>query len=143
MKSNMKRTLALLMALLLASLAALGADEMPASDDRTNRSGIQRIWLGHRSHDPGKLVVNWMSKQPGDSIVRFGRTAKYGQEVRVACNTKIHHVEIPLEESDGVYHYSVRTGDQSSKDATFKAYPSDELRVAAAADWLKESGGDE
>ncbi len=135
MKIDIKRTLALLIALLLAPLAALGADEIPASDDRTNRPGIQRIWLGHRSHDPGKLVVNWMSKQPGDSIVRFGRTAKYGQEVRVAINTTIHHVEIPLEESDGVYHYSVRTGDQSSKDATFKAYPSDELRVAVAADW--------
>jgi hypothetical protein len=47
----------------------------------------------------------------------------------------MHHVEIPLEESDGVYHYSVSTGNQSSKDATFKAYPTDVLRVAVAADW--------
>ena len=60
---------------------------------------------------------------------------KYGQEVRVANNTTIHHVEIPLEETGGVYHYSAHTGNQSSKDATFKGYPTDVLRVAVAADW--------
>ena len=96
---------------------------------------VERIWLGHRSHTPGKLVVNWMTKEPGDSVVRFGRTQKYGQEVRVANNTTIHHVEIPLEETGGVYHYSAHTGNQSSKDATFKGYPTDVLRVAVAADW--------
>jgi hypothetical protein len=96
---------------------------------------VERVWLGHRSNDPSKLVVNWMTKEPGNSVVRFGRTAKYGHEVRVANNTTMHHVEIPLEESDGVYHYSVSTGNQSSKDATFKAYPTDVLRVAVAADW--------
>ena len=69
------------------------------------------------------------------SVVRYGRTQNYGQEVRVANNTKLHHVEIPIEELDGVYHYSVQTGNQSSKNATFKAYPKDELRVAVAADW--------
>ena len=57
---------------------------------------IDQIWLGHRSHDPGKLVVNWISKEPGESIVRFGRTDKYGQEVRIADDTMMHHVEIPL-----------------------------------------------
>ena len=96
---------------------------------------VERVWLGHRSNDPSKLVVNWMTKEPGNSVVRFGRTAKYGHEVRVANNTTMHHVEIPLEESDGVYHYSVSTGNQSSKDATFKAYPTDVLRVAVADDW--------
>ncbi|MHC4880259.1 MAG: hypothetical protein ACYTGL_27735 [Planctomycetota bacterium] len=124
----MKHTLALFIALLLSPPTVFSQAE-------PHGPGIDRIWLGHRSRDPGKLVVNWMSKEPGDSIVRFGRTANYGQEVRVAGNTTIHHVEIPLEESDGVYHYSVRTGNQSSKDAAFKAYPSDELRVVVAADW--------
>jgi hypothetical protein len=96
---------------------------------------VERVWLSHRSNDPGKLVVNWMTTNPGESVVRFGRTSKYGQDVRVKENTNIHHVEIPLVELDGVYHYSVRTGGQSSKDATFKAYPTDVLRVAVAADW--------
>ena len=133
---TMKHTIASFAVLLLLPwTAAASADATLASADRTNHLGIERIWLGHRSHDPSKLVVNWMSKEPGDSIVRFGRTANYGQQVRVADNTTIHHVEIPLEEIDGVYHYSVRTGKQTSKDATFKAYPSSELRVAVAADW--------
>lgn len=96
---------------------------------------VERVWLGHRSNDPSKLVVNWMTTEPGDSVVRFGRTANYGHEVRVANESTIHHVEIPLAETDCVYHYSVSTGSQSSKDATFKAYPTDVLRVAVAADW--------
>ena len=96
---------------------------------------IDQIWLGHRSHDPGKLVVNWISKEPGESIVRFGRTDEYGQEVRIANDTTLHHVEIPLVETGGVYHYSVHTGNQSSKGFTFKAYPEDVLRVAVVADW--------
>ena len=68
---------------------------------------VERVWLSHRSNDPSKLVVNWMTAEPGESIVRFGRTAKYGHEVRVAGNTTMHHVEIPLGELRGVYHYSV------------------------------------
>ena len=96
---------------------------------------VERVWLSHRSNDPSKLVVNWMTTEPGESVVRFGRTSKYGQDVRVKESTTIHHVEIPLVELDGVYHYSVSTGGQSSKDATFKAYPTDVLRVAVAADW--------
>ena len=135
MKHAHSRLIPLLTALMLAPLAALSADHTPAPANRVGRPDIDRIWLGHRSHEPGKLVVNWMSKLPGDSIVRFGRTADYGQEVCVAEHTTIHHVEIPINESGGVYHYSVHTGNQSSKNFTFKAYPSDELRVAVAADW--------
>ena len=100
-----------------------------------NEPSIDQIWLGHRSRDPGKLVVNWISKEPGESIVRFGRTDEYGQEVRIANDTTLHHVEIPLEETGGVYHYSVHTRNQSSKGFTFKAYPKDVLRVAVVADW--------
>ena len=96
---------------------------------------VERVWLSHRSNDPSKLVINWMTTVSGESLVRFGRTSNYGQEVRVKDDTTIHHIEIPLEESDGVYHYSVSTGSESSKDATFKVYPTDVLRVAVVADW--------
>jgi len=99
---------------------------------------VERVWLNHRSHDPTKLVVNWMTTQPGDSVVRFGRTAKYGKELRVTNNSTLHHVEIPISELDGVYHYSISTGNQSSENATFKAYPSDVLRVAVVADWQSQ-----
>lgn len=96
---------------------------------------IERIWLTHKTNDPSKIVVNWMSDEPGDSVVRFGLTAKYGEAVRVDESTTLHHVEIPLKHWDAIYHYSVSTGDQRSADATFKAYPTDLLRVAVVADW--------
>lgn len=96
---------------------------------------IQRVWLTHRSRDPSKIVVNWTTSEPGESVVVFGRTKQYGQEARVPGARTLHHVEIPLAERDGVYHYSARTGGQASPDATFKAYPSDVLRVAVVADW--------
>lgn len=96
---------------------------------------ITRIWLTHKTHDPAKIVVNWITDEPGNSVVGFGLTTEYEEEVRIDENTTLHHVEIPLKRRDAVYHYSVRTGDQRSADATFKAYPTDVLRVAVVADW--------
>src|SRR5688572_33349836 len=96
---------------------------------------VERIWLTHRSNDPSKIVVNWTTKTPGDSKVRFGLTKDYGQEVHVPGKTTLHHVEIPLPKKDVVYHYSVSTGEQTSLDATFKTYPTDVLRVAVVANW--------
>lgn len=96
---------------------------------------IERIWLTHKTNDPSKIVVNWMTDEPGDSVVRFGLTAEYGEKVRIDENTTLHHVEIPLKHRDTSYHYSVSTGDQRSADASFKAYPTDVLRVAVVADW--------
>jgi len=96
---------------------------------------IERIWLTHKTNDPKRIVVNWETDKPGDSIVAFGLTKEYGQEVRIDESTTLHHVEIPLKHRDAVYHYSVRTDDHRSTDATFKAYPSDVLRVAVVANW--------
>lgn len=96
---------------------------------------IERIWLTHRTNDPSKIVVNWMTDEPGDSVVRFGLTADYGETVRIDESTMLHHVEIPLKHRDAVYHYSVSTGTHRSANATFKAYPTDVLRVAVVADW--------
>lgn len=96
---------------------------------------ITRIWLTHKTNDPSKIVVNWMTDEPGSSVVGFGLTTEYEQEVRIDEKTTLHHVEIPLKHRDAVYHYSVRTGDQRSADATFKAYPTDVVRVAVVADW--------
>jgi hypothetical protein len=96
---------------------------------------IERIWLTHQTNDPSRIVVGWITEEPGDSVVRFGLTPEYGKTVRVDGNRTLHHVEIPLEHRDTVYHYSVASGKQSSADATFKVYPTDELRVAVVADW--------
>jgi len=96
---------------------------------------ITRIWLTHKSNDTSKIIVNWTTALPGDSTVNFGTTADDTAEVRVDENRTLHHVEIPLKHRDAIYHYSVSTGDQRSADATFKAYPTDVLRVAIVADW--------
>ena len=96
---------------------------------------ITRIWLTHRTNDPGRIVVNWMTDEPGDSVVRFGRTKECDQEVRIDEHTRLHHVEIPLTHRDITYHYSVSSGDQRSARAKFRACPTDVLRVAVVADW--------
>lgn len=117
---------------LLAVISTVAAQEPKQAQP------ITRIWLTHKTNDPSKIVVNWMSDEPGDSVVRFGLTDEDGQTVRIDEQTTLHHVEIPLAKKDVVYHYSVSTGDQRSADAMFKAYPTDVLRVAVAADWQRK-----
>jgi hypothetical protein len=96
---------------------------------------ITRIWLTHRTTTPDKLVVNWQTDEPGNSVVRFGPSQDYTETVAVEETVSLHHVEIPIPKRDTTYHYSVSTGDQASPDATFKSYPTDVLRVAVVADW--------
>jgi hypothetical protein len=96
---------------------------------------ITRIWLTHRTSDPSKIVVNWETDQPGNSFVRYGPDPQSMQTAAVEDDTTLHHVEIPLAERDTIYHYSVSTGRDHSSDATFKAYPTDILRVAVVANW--------
>lgn len=63
---------------------------------------------------------------------------QYDHEVVIDGNRSLHHVEIPLAKRDALHHYSVKTGDQTSTDATFKSCPSEVLRVAVAADWQRK-----
>jgi hypothetical protein len=119
----MKRTTQLT----LACMALLGC---PA-----NAASIERIWLSHAAENPSRLMVNWETAQPGNSVVEFGADATYGQRVATEENVTLHHVEIPLVQKDTVYHYRVRSGDDVSAGASFKAYPSKELRVIVVGDW--------
>jgi hypothetical protein len=112
---------------------------IPASDAKSDEAppSITRIWLTHRSNDPSRLVVSWMSEKTGSSVVEFGTTPDYGRVVRIPGRRTLHHVEIPLTERDATCHYRVRTGDQTSTGHTFKAYPTDVLRVAVVANWQR------
>jgi len=101
----------------------------------TAHAQVERVWLTHRTTDPSKIVVNWTTEEPGSSVVRYGLTEQYVHQVKIEGSTTLHHVEIPIPKRDTTYHYSVITGDQTSPDATFKAYPTDFLRVAVVADW--------
>jgi hypothetical protein len=117
--------------LLLAALAFVAV----FANAQSARAEITRVWLSHRTSDPSKLVVNWESAQPGDSVVRFAADEKPFEEVSIDELVTLHHVEIPLAEKNTKYRYSVQTGKEQSAEATFKAYPTDVLRVAVVADW--------
>jgi len=75
---------------------------------------IIRIWLTHKANDPSKIVVNWMAKESGNSVVQFGLTAEFSDTVRIHEKTTLHHVEIPLKHQDTTYHYLVSTEDHHS-----------------------------
>ena len=96
-------------------------------------AGVGRIWLTHQSPDPSKIVVSWQTAEPGPSVVEFGTSAALGEMVSVEGSRTLHHVEIPLVQKDVVYHYRVKTGSQESAVATFKGYPTKELRIAVVA----------
>ncbi len=95
---------------------------------------VERVWLTHKSADHSRVVVNWETAQPGDSIVHYGTTPSLGHSRAIEESVVLHHVEIPLEPGAVAYYYRVQTGASSSPVASFKAYPKDELRVAVIAD---------
>jgi hypothetical protein len=94
---------------------------------------VKRIWLNHQSPDPSKIVVSWQTAEPGPSLVEFGTSTALGETVSVEGSRTLHHVEIPLTQKDVVYHYRVKTGLQESSVATFKGYPTKELRIGVVA----------
>ncbi len=95
---------------------------------------IERIWLSHKSPEPSRVVVNWETSQPGNSIIHYGPASSVEDTRAIEDNVTLHHVEIPLEPKATAYYYRVQTGTFSSPVASFKAYAGDELRVAVIAD---------
>ena len=120
----MKRMVADLLGMLLLLVAIA-----PAS------AAITRVWLSHHTQDPSKLVVNWETAQPGNSVVQFAPRGMQLDTVSIDEQVTLHHVEIPLERKNTIYRYSVASGQERSAEFTFKGYPIDALRVAIVADW--------
>lgn len=104
---------------------------------RPSDAEITRVWLSHRTNDPSRIVVNWETETPGNSVVHFGPNADALQTVTVDEQVTLHHVEIPLAPDQEIYHYRVATGNDRSADATFRGYTGSELRVAVVADWQR------
>ena len=102
----------------------------------------ERLWLTHQSTDPSRIVVNWETAKPTGSVVNYGLTAKYDRVATAEGTSTRHHVEITIPEKDVVWHYSVGSGADASPDATFKGYPTKELRVAIVGDWGFAKGKD-
>jgi len=94
---------------------------------------VQRVWLTYGSPKPDRVVVNWETSQPGDSIVRYGTNRELDQVREVNEKVTLHHVEIPLQGGGERWYYTVQTGPHRSPVASFKAYPRHELRVAVIA----------
>ena len=103
---------------------------------------VESVWLTHQSTDPSRIVVNWETAKPTNSVVNYGLTAKHDRVVTAEGTTTLHHVEITIPEKDVTWHYSVGSGADASPDATFKGYPTKELRVAVIGDWMAGPGKD-
>ncbi|MCU0914451.1 MAG: hypothetical protein MUC88_07820 [Planctomycetes bacterium] len=100
----------------------------------TAHARVERIWLSHKSTDPSRVVVNWETSEPGNSIVHYGTTPATEQTCTVEESVTLHHVEIPLPLQAAAHYYRVQTGPHRSPVASFKGYPQDELRVGVIAD---------
>lgn len=97
---------------------------------------IERLWLTHASNDPSRIVINWETDTPNDSVVEYGTASDaLNQSVISEEKVTLHHVAIPLAQKDSVYYYRVRSGADVSAVASFRGYPSRELRVAIVGDW--------
>lgn len=129
---NTRRSTSLLLASIFSLLTA------------ANGASIERIWLTHQTNDPSKIVVNWQTTEPENSVVEFGETSALGQQVSKAETVTLHHVEIPLMRRDATCHYRVCSGANASAVHSFQGYPDDELRVAVFADtgYAKASWGE-
>ena len=103
---------------------------------------IERIWLTHATTEPGHIVVNWETDQPSDSCVEYGTDPTFGNQVSSPEKVTLHHIEIPLEKRDTVYHYRVKSGEDSSTISMFKGYPTEQLRIAMVGDWGYAKGRD-
>lgn len=103
---------------------------------------IERLWLTHQSNDPSKIVINWETAQPSNSVVEFGNDSTLEQRAASDEKVTLHHVEIPLAKTDAVYHYRVRSGDDASEIISFKGYPTKQLRIAIVGDWGYAPGKD-
>lgn len=114
------------------AVAVLGAI---AAMTPTASAQVERIWLTHRSTSPDRIVVNWQSPSPGDSVVTFRAGDDPARVVSETGPALLHHVEIPLAARDVVYRYTVATDGATSRPCCFQGYPTRELRVAVVADW--------
>jgi hypothetical protein len=98
------------------------------------RAGIERLWLGHASADPGRITVCWETAVAADSTVEFGPTAALGQTAHSADPVTLHHVEIPAPRLDGPWHYRVRSGGDASAVIAVRGWETNVLRAIIVAD---------
>ncbi len=100
------------------------------------RQDITRLWLTFSNESPLQLTVNWESPEPGNSeVILYIGDKKVFQKI-IDENVTIHHVEVPINQTDVEYRYQVVTANYVSAWNTFKGLPSEgSLKIVVMADW--------
>jgi hypothetical protein len=109
---------------------------LPALSTLASSKEITRIWLSFKTNTPTHLVINWQSPEPGNSEVVLKIGGKEIFSVVQNDDVTIHHIEVPLPETDVEYSYRVGTNGNNSGWHTFRGMPTKKpLKVAVFADW--------
>ena len=99
---------------------------------------VERAWLTHRTNVPSRIVVNWETKAPCESVLEYGTTARLGDRAVVDEAVTLHHVEVPFP-AEGHFHYRIPCGNHPAFVGRVKSYGGEVLRVAVAADWQRKA----
>ena len=109
---------------------------LPALNTLVLSQEITRIWLSFKTNTPTHLVISWQSPKSGNSEVVLKVGNKEIFSVVQNDDVTIHHVEVPLLQTDVEYKYRVSTNGQKSEWNTFNGMPTKKpLKVAVIADW--------
>ena len=97
---------------------------------------ITRLWLTFSNESSSLLTVNWESPEPGNSeVILYVGDKKVFQKI-IEENVTIHHVEVPINQTNVEYRYQVTTTNHTSEWNTFRGLPSkDALKIVVMADW--------
>jgi len=99
--------------------------------------------LSFKTNTPSHLVINWQSSEPGNSKVYLMVGDVEIFSTNIDEKVIIHHVEVPLKQTDVEYKYFVRTNSEKSKWNIFRGMPTKTpLKVAVFADWGFASDAD-
>lgn len=66
-----------------------------------------------------RVTIMWETVVAGNSIVYYGETPEYGNQITDQNEVTLHEITIDGLDPETIYHYKVQTGDQSTIDLTF------------------------
>ncbi|MDA3926249.1 MAG: hypothetical protein PF904_16255 [Kiritimatiellae bacterium] len=118
-------TLTTFLLLGLATVAFAATEKAPMPD---------AVWLTCMRNIPSHLVINWVTKNPQPSIVRFGTNDACEIKALLKGNRVLHHVEVPLPKNPPFY-YRLEIDGVLTDAVLFQGIPEKDLRIAMVADW--------
>lgn len=72
---------------------------------------------------PDAITVIWETETPGDSIVEYGLSSRYGQTATGAANVTMHRVRLTGLAPATRYRFRVRSGTSASEECSFRTAP--------------------